>query len=261
MKLKIYQIDAFADKVFTGNPAAVCVLEKWLSDEIMQNIAAENNLSETAFTVKNDRNYEIRWFTPTAEVALCGHATLATAFVLFNFIETSAEVINFESKHSGVLRVSRREDSLTLNFPADIPQEVDEIPELTEALGRSPEKVLKGKTDYLLIFSKQHEIEQLTPDFNKLLKLDVRGIIVSAPGDSVDFISRFFGPAVGVNEDPVTGSAHTTLIPYWANRLGKTKMSAKQLSKRGGDLACEFLGERVNISGKAVLYMIAEIEF
>jgi PhzF family phenazine biosynthesis protein len=260
MKIKLYQIDAFADKIFSGNPAAVCVLEEWLSDEMMQNIAAENNLSETAFTVKNDDNYDIRWFTPVAEVALCGHATLATAFVLFNFIEKNLSEINFQSKHSGALRVIKNGDLLILNFPADIPKEVEHIPELTKALGLSPQIVLKGKTDYLLVYSNQEEIEKIEPDFNQLLKLDVRGIIISAPGDKVDFVSRFFGPAVGVNEDPVTGSAHTTLIPYWATRLDKVHLKAKQLSKRGGDLSCEFLGERVNISGKAVLYMTAEIE-
>ena len=260
MKIKLYQIDAFADKVFSGNPAAVCLLEEWLSDEMMQSIASENNLSETAFTVKNDDKYELRWFTPLAEVALCGHATLATAFVLFNFIEKDLTTINFQSKHSGILQVIKTDDLLTLNFPADTPQEVKQIPELTSALGLSPQKVLKGKTDYLLVYSNQEEIESVKPDFNQLLKLDVRGIIITAPGDKVDFVSRFFGPAVGVNEDPVTGSAHTTLIPYWATELGKTRLQARQLSKRGGNLACEFLGERVNISGKAVLYMTAEIE-
>jgi len=260
VKLKIYQIDAFADKVFTGNPAAVCVLKDWRSDEMMQNIATENNLSETAFTVKNRQNYDIRWFTPMAEVALCGHATLATAFVLFNFIETKTVAISFQSLHSGALHVSRKEDLLTLIFPTDTPIEVEQIPELTEAIGRTPERVLRGKTDYLLIYADQDEIEQIAPDFNKLLEFDARGIIVSAPGKNVDFVSRFFGPAVGVNEDPVTGSAHTMLIPYWADRLNKKQMSARQLSKRGGDLECEYLGDRVNISGKAVLYMIAEIE-
>ena len=260
MKIKLFQIDAFADKVFSGNPAAVCVLEQWLSDKMMQNIASENNLSETAFTVKKDNKYELRWFTPLAEVALCGHATLATAFVIFNIIEKDLTTINFQSKHSGLLQVTKNDDLLTLNFPADQPQEVEQMQELTSALGLSPQKVLKGKTDYLLVYSSQEEIESVKPDFNKLLKLDVRGIIITAPGDKVDFVSRFFGPAVGVNEDPVTGSAHTTLIPYWAIELGKTKLQARQLSKRGGNLECEFLGERVNISGKAVLYMTAEIE-
>ena len=260
MKIKIYQIDSFTNKVFAGNPAAVCVLESWLEDKLMQHIAAENNLSETAFTVKNGHNYDIRWFTPTAEVALCGHATLATAFVLFNFVEPNAEVINFESRHSGSLRVTKNADLFILNFPADSPNEVEPIPKLIEAIGKVPEKVLKGKTDYLLIYTNQHEIEEVEPDFSQLLKIDARGIIVSAPGNDVDFVSRFFGPVVGVNEDPVTGSAHTTLIPYWASRLGKKHMLAKQLSKRGGDLTCDFLGERVNISGKAVLYMIAEVQ-
>ena len=180
--------------------------------------------------------------------------------MLFNFIEKDLTTINFQSKHNGILQVIKTDDLLTLNFPADTPQEVKQIPELTSALGLSPQKVLKGKTDYLLVYSNQEEIESVKPDFNQLLKLDVRGIIITAPGDKVDFVSRFFGPAVGVNEDPVTGSAHTTLIPYWATELGKTRLQARQLSNRGGNLACEFLGERVNISGKAVLYMTAEIE-
>jgi PhzF family phenazine biosynthesis protein len=259
MKIKLFQVDAFADKAFTGNPAAVCVLDDWLPDEQMQSIAAENNLSETAFTVKNGSYYDIRWFTPVAEVDLCGHATLATAWVLFAYYETSTINLNFQSRKSGMLSVIKYNDLLTLDFPADIPCEVKPLTGLVEAVGKTPVRILQGKTDYVLIYKNQDDIDEINPDFNKMGKLPARGVIVSAPGNDVDFVSRFFGPAVGVNEDPVTGSAHTTLIPYWAGVLGKTKMAARQLSQRGGNLLCELKDDRVKISGGAVLFMEGEI--
>ncbi len=259
MKLKLYQVDAFTGQVFTGNPAAVCVLAEWLPDALMQQIAAENNLSETAFTVKSGDTYTIRWFTPVAEVDLCGHATLATAYVLFTQYLPAATAIEFYSPHSGNLTVTRGGDWLTLDFPADMPAAAPMDEQVAEALGQRPLNMLRGKTDYLLLYATQEEVVRITPDFNKLVKTDVRGVIVSAPGKDVDFVSRFFGPRVGVNEDPVTGSAHTTLIPYWAGRLGKTRLTARQLSARGGYLRGEFLGRRVKISGQAVLYLMGEI--
>lgn len=262
MKLTLYQIDAFAEKVFSGNPAAVCVLDSWLEDETMQKIAQENNLAETAFLVKNANRYEIRWFTPEIEVDLCGHATLASAYVLFGFFENTSSELEFFSPRSGILKVDKSDDGhLTLDFPADETTFVDEIDAITNSIGLKPLQTIKGKTDYLLIYNSQKEIEQISPNFHLLDQLDCRGVIVSSPGDEVDFVSRFFAPQCGIPEDPVTGSAHTTLIPYWSKILGKENMTAKQLSPRGGNLQCENHGERVKISGKAVLYMVGEIEF
>ncbi len=261
MKQKIYQIDAFTDHVFGGNPAAVCILDNWLNTELMQKIALENNLAETAFAVKVGDTFELRWFTPEVEVDLCGHATLATAYVLFSYYGVSENTIKFHSPRSGSLEVEKSSSGLlTLDFPADETIALRNIPEIDNAVGLTPVKTIKGKTDYLLIYNSQQEIEALNPNFHLLSQLDCRGVIVSAPGSEVDFVSRFFAPQSGIPEDPVTGSAHTTLTPYWASVLGKTKMTAKQLSQRGGDLSCEFLGERVKISGKAVPYLIGEIE-
>ncbi|MEX0315680.1 MAG: PhzF family phenazine biosynthesis protein [Allomuricauda sp.] len=261
MRQKIYQIDAFTDHVFGGNPAAVCVLDHWLDDGLMQKIAQENNLAETAFTVKSAEGYELRWFTPEVEVDLCGHATLATAYVLFNYYGVSENTIKFHSPRSGELVVDKSSDGLlTLDFPTDETAFIRNIPEIDNAIGLTPIKTIKGKTDYLLIYNSQAEVEAITPNFHLLDQLDCRGVIVSAPGEKVDFVSRFFAPQCGIPEDPVTGSAHTTLTPYWASVLNKNKMTAKQLSQRSGDLICEFLGTRVKISGKAVPYLIGEIE-
>ncbi len=261
MKLKIYQIDAFADKVFSGNPAAVCILDSWLDASLMQQIAAENNLAETAFVVKDNGQYHIRWFTPEIEVDLCGHATLASAFVLFRHYNTDSETIDFYSPRSGALIVDKgHDDFYVMDFPADVIEKVESIPELNEAFGTNPLQTFKGKTDYLLIYDSQKTIENITPNFFLLDKVDARGVIISAKGENVDFVSRFFAPQSGINEDPVTGSAHTTLTPYWSKILGKNKLSAKQLSQRGGNLVCEHLGNRVKISGKAVSYLEGEIE-
>lgn len=258
-KQKIYQVDAFADAPFKGNPAAVCVLDQWLPDSKMQDIAMENNLAETAFVVKDGSLYHIRWFTPEVEVALCGHATLATAYVLFEYYRADGPVLQFHSL-SGPLSVERSEDgSLILDFPADNPVLVDPLPALNEALGIAPEKTMKGKTDYLLIYKDQQLIENLKPNFFLMNRVDARGVIVSAKGDQVDFVSRFFAPQSGVSEDPVTGSAHTTLTPYWSGELKKIKLEAQQLSKRGGNLHCELHNDRVKIRGKAVPYLIGEI--
>ena len=260
MLQKIFQIDAFTDKLYSGNPAAVCILENWIDDTIMQKIAMENNLAETAFAVRDGSQYIIRWFTPELEVDLCGHATLATAFVLFENYNLSVSSIEFFSPRSGKLLVEKGENGLLiLDFPTDDIRSIEPIQNLNEAIGKNPVYTLKGKTDYLLIYDNQEVIEQLKPNFFLLNQLDARGVIVSAPGDDVDFVSRFFAPQCGVNEDPVTGSAHTSLIPYWSKVLGKSTLVAKQLSKRGGDIYCEFLDKRVKIAGRAVPYLKGEI--
>ncbi|GAB3537276.1 PhzF family phenazine biosynthesis protein [Pontibacter brevis] len=259
-KIKMYQVDAFTDKVFHGNPAAVCVLHEWLEDKTMQQIAAENNLAETAFVVPQGSDYALRWFTPTVEVDLCGHATLAAAYVLFHFYDHPSGTINFHSRRSGLLTVDREGEELTLDFPADVYQQVEAPQALASALGNAPAEAYKGKTDYLLLYQTQKEIENLKPDLRELASVEARGVIVTAPGDDVDFVSRFFAPQVGVDEDPVTGSAHTTLSPFWSQKLNKKVLRARQLSARQGDLKCEFMGNRVRITGKAVAYLSGEIE-
>lgn len=258
MKHKIYQIDAFATDVFKGNPAAVCPLENWLSDDIMQKIAMENNLSETAFFVKEGEEFRIRWFTPGTEVDLCGHATLASAYVIFNELGYKKNDIVFQS-NSGELKVSREGDFLVLNFPAQPGDKIDKLEGLAEALGKSPVQLIESD-DYLAVFESEKDILEMKPDFGLLKKVKCRGIIVTAPGSDCDFVSRFFAPQVGIDEDPVTGSAHCKLTPYWAKRLSKNTLTAKQLSKRGGQLHCELKGNRVLIKGKAVKYMEGEIQ-
>ncbi len=261
MKLKIYQVDAFTDKVFAGNPAAVCPLTEWLPEKTMQQIAAENNLAETAFIVHENDQFAIRWFTPTVEVDLCGHATLATAHVLFEHEGYSENIVRFHSHRSGPLTVKKESNLLTLNFPTDVLNEVTEFEHLTKGLNIAPVKALKGKTDYIFIYDKEEDIANMQPDFLEIGKVPARGFIITAPGNEVDFVSRFFGPQSGINEDPVTGSAHTSLIPYWSRRLGKNIMSAIQLSERKGWLHCKYLEDRVEISGKAQTYLIGEIFF
>jgi PhzF family phenazine biosynthesis protein len=259
MTQKIYQVDAFANEIFSGNPAAVCPLEQWLSDDILQKIAMENNLAETAFYVKQDDQYQLRWFTPTVEVDLCGHATLAAAFVLFNHENHIGDTIQFHSLRSGILTVSKKDDLLALNFPTDKLEPTELTPELTAGFTIVPRLAFKGKTDYMLVFENEEEIVKILPSYDDIAKVKARGIIVTAKGDHVDFVSRFFAPAAGVNEDPVTGSAHTTLIPYWAERLGKSDLTAIQLSKRKGYLHCKYLDDRVEISGQGKLYLTGEI--
>jgi PhzF family phenazine biosynthesis protein len=259
MKLKIFQADAFASGLFKGNPAAVVPLSEWLSDELMQQIAAENNLSETAFFIPEGNDFHIRWFTPKAEVILCGHATLASSHVLFNELNYQKETISFNSK-SGILTVRKIEDKLRLDFPADLSKPVEIVPLFTEALGASPIETFKGRTDYLLLFESEEMIRKMNPNFHLLKQTEDRGIIVTSKGTEVDFVSRFFAPGVGIDEDPVTGSAHTTLVPFWAARLGKKELTALQLSERGGELWCTLSGDRVLISGKAVTYLRGEIE-
>lgn len=259
MKLQIFQGDAFASSLFKGNPAAVVPLTEWLNDETMQQIAAENNLSETAFFIPEGDHFHIRWFTPKTEVKLCGHATLATAHILFNELDFCGEQIEFNSQ-SGILTVKKIGDKLQLDFPADFVHAVDAVPVFAEAFGVHPLATFKGRTDYLLLFDSEETIRKFQPDISLLLTTNARGIIVTAKGNEVDFVSRFFAPAVGVNEDPVTGSAHTNLIPFWSKRLNKTELTALQLSERGGELWCTLAGDRVLIAGKAVTYLRGEIE-
>ena len=257
MGLKLYQIDAFTDKVFSGNPAAVCPLNEWLPDSILQAIAAENNLSETAFYVPIENGFHIRWFTPVAEVDLCGHATLATAFVIHNLIGYDHETVRFSSR-SGDLFVRKNGDSLSMDFPSQPGSPCSTPQALVDGLGKIPVEVLASE-DYLTVFGSEEDILSIQPDFITLGKLDLRGVIITAQGKEVDFVSRFFCPKLGVNEDPVTGSAHCALTPYWAEKRGKTKLSARQLSKRTGSLECELKGDRIIITGKAVTYMEAKI--
>jgi PhzF family phenazine biosynthesis protein len=259
MKILLYQVDAFTDHLFGGNPAAVCPLEKWLPAPIMQYIAMENNLSETAFFVRENDQFAIRWFTPLAEVDLCGHATLASAHVIFNYTEKERQSISFMSR-SGKLNVSRNGDLITLNFPADIIHQAELPPKLLQSLNVNPVSTYAGKTDFMIILDSQRAVELVSPDFGLMKESGGRGVVVTAPGDDADFVSRFFAPQVGVDEDPVTGSAHTTLTPYWSEKLGKTDLTAKQLSKRVGHLWCKYLGDRVEISGNAVTYLKGEIE-
>jgi PhzF family phenazine biosynthesis protein len=258
MRLDIYQVDAFTNKVFGGNPAAICPFDEWLETDLMQKIALENNLSETAFFVKKDDVYEIRWFTPTYEIDLCGHATLASAFVIFEVLKLEESLIEFHSHKSGSLSVEKKGDILVLDFPSR-PVSACEAPNgLIEAIGKQPKEILKAR-DYFLVYENEQEILDINPNFSKLLEIDAHGFIVTAKGDSSDFVSRFFAPEVGVFEDPVTGSSHCNLIPYWAEKLGKTELFARQISARGGKLFCELKGDRVKIGGNAVLYLKGEI--
>lgn len=258
MRLPIYQVDAFTSNLFSGNPAAVVPLDHWLPDPVLQAIAMENNLSETAFFVGSGGEYSLRWFTPSMEVDLCGHATLATAFTLFGPLGYSGDTVRFDTK-SGGLAVTRHGEMLRMNFPAR-PATEGEIPEgLGEALGAEPDKVLWAKRP-LCVFPDEKIIRELKPNMERLAGIAPGAAIVTAPGSGdVDFVSRFFAPGMGIPEDPVTGSAHCILVPYWADRLGKTDLLAHQVSARGGEIACSALGERVALSGRAVLYMEGSI--
>lgn len=258
MILPIYQVDAFTGKIFSGNPAAVVPLKEWLDDTILQNIAMENNLSETAFFVKEGDKYHIRWMTPQSEVPLCGHATLASSFVLFNFIEKDRDKIIFTSK-SGELIVERNGELLTLDFPANKPHETNHPSELNECFNKTPVEVLENGFFLLIVFDDEDFIKNYSPNFNLIRKLHKHAVIITAKSKTVDFVSRVFVPNEGVDEDPVTGSAHTVLTPYWSEKLNKKKLTAHQVSKRGGELFCENLGNRVKISGRAVLYMTGSI--
>ena len=260
ISLKIYHVNAFSSGAFTGNPAAVIPLDFWLSDNIMQKLAAQNNLSETAFIVKTTEGYHIRWFTPTTEVNLCGHATLASAFVIFDILNYQGDSLVFDSK-SGSLFVSKNNGNIYLNFPAVLLEEVQELEGIEVAMGELPSKIYKADDDYLLLFENEEIVANLSPNFSLLSKIDARGIIVTSKSTKYDFVNRFFGPKVGVNEDPVTGSAFTKLIPYWANIFQKNSLCACQVSERGGEVDCQLLDERVIIGGKANLYLQGDITF
>jgi predicted PhzF superfamily epimerase YddE/YHI9 len=260
MRLPMYQIDAFTDCLFGGNPAAVCPLESWLPDATMQAIAAENNLAETAFFAPERGDYALRWFTPTVEVDLCGHATLASGHVVFNFIEPKRDSVSFHTVKAGTLTVGRRGDLLVMDFPARPPQRCEPPAGLLTALGGAPREVLRAR-DHLVVYDSAAEVIALRPDLVALGDVDCWAAIVTAPGQNgVDFVSRFFAPAQGVPEDPVTGSAHCTLVPYWAQRLRKAAFEAQQVSRRGGALHCTLDGDRVGIGGKAVTYLEGQIE-
>lgn len=259
MHLPIYQVDAFAEKLFGGNPAAICPLTEWLPDATMQAIAAENNLAETAFFVREGADYALRWFTPAVEVDLCGHATLASAHVVFSFLEPGRERVNFRTLKAGTLTVARRGDMLMMDFPARPATAVDPPPGLLAALGGSPREVLKAR-DHMVVYGSAAEVAALKPDFAALGRLDCWAAIATAPGeDGTDFVSRFFAPRQGIDEDPATGSSHCTLVPYWAARLGKRQLKARQLSRRVGTLTCALNGDRVAIGGRAVLYLEGKI--
>jgi len=259
MNIPYFQIDAFSDKCFGGNPAGVCLLDHWPAEETMQAIGAENNLSETAFLVPTGPGqYDLRWFTPEVEVDLCGHTTLASAFVIFRYVDRTLEAVTFDTK-SGPLRVNKDGDRLTMGFPARPPSPCPLPEELVAGLGATPLEVHRAR-DYLALFESEEQIRQLRPDFSRLAQLDTTGIIVTAKSETADFVSRFFAPAVGIPEDPVTGSAHCTLIPFWSERLGKSDLHAFQVSRRGGELFCRDAGDRVIISGLAVTYLRGTIE-
>jgi PhzF family phenazine biosynthesis protein len=255
--MKIYQVDAFTEKLFGGNPAAVCQLDEWLPDEQMQQIAMENNLSETAFFVEEKGSYLIRWFTPEMEIDLCGHATLASAHVIFEHLNYHDDIIRFEYG-GGSLYVEKKKDVLSMDFPSMAFQKAEVTDLLSTGLGKEPTEVYKAR-DLMAVFDSEHDIASLKPDFYQLCRIEALGVIATAVGDDVDFVSRFFAPKSGINEDPVTGSAHCMLIPFWAERLGKKRLEALQLSQRRGELFCEYKGDRVSIAGKALTYMIGEI--
>lgn len=259
MDLKIYQVDAFAEKTFQGNPAAVCPLDEWLPSSIMQLIALENNLSETAFFVQEGQDYRIRWFTPASEVDLCGHATLASAHVLYQHLGLTDTTIRFQSR-SGLLEVQQANGAYTLDFPTDqLKQEDNTNSLIEEVLGCHPLEVWRGKDDLMIVLASEQAVKNLSPDFTKMKAIPTRGVIATATGAEADFVSRCFFPNVGINEDPVTGSAHTTMIPYWSRQLQKTELTARQISARGGNLLCQMLGERVKISGTCVTYLEGNI--
>lgn len=259
MKLTVYHVDAFAEKIFQGNPAAVIPLEEWPEDELMQKIAMENNLSETAFFVKTDEGYHLRWFTPEYEIDLCGHATLASAYVIKNFLEPHLAKINFSTQKAGVLKASAADGFYTLDFPSRMPQTCTVPDKLLSSVGVSTVVEVLRSRDYFIVLPDEEAVKNIEPDYTLMKELDTVGVIVTAKGQSADAVSRCFYPGAGIPEDPVTGSAHCNIVPYWSDKLGKTKLFCKQLSPRGGDLQCELNSDRVLMSGKCVLYLVGEI--
>lgn len=262
MQITLYQIDAFTSRVFGGNPAAVCPLDRWLDDGRMQAIATENNLSETVFFIPKGKDFEIRWFTPVAEIDLAGHPTLATAYVILEILEPRRETVCFHTRKAGVLAVARDGDKLAMDFPSRPAAPKPGLGDVAAALHAKPIEVLASERDGFAVFGREEEVRALKPDFAAVVALDCMGLIATAPGDAgsgADFVSRYFAPKHNINEDPVTGSAHCTLIPYWARKLGKRRLLARQISKRVGELWCEDRGERVQISGQCARFMEATI--
>lgn len=258
MKIPYYQVDAFTERTFGGNPAGVCPLESWLPDDVLQRVAAENNLAETAFFTRQPDCFHLRWFTPIVEMDLCGHATLASAFVLFSELGHSERSVRFQTR-SGLLAAERNGEIIELDFPSCAPERCAPPQELARALGREPREVLRSR-DFLAVYDSQAEVAALNPDMALLARLNCLGVIVTAPGKDADFVSRFFAPRAGIPEDPATGSSHSTLIPFWAERLGKTELFARQISPRGGEIYCRLLGDRVGIGGRAVIYCRGQLE-
>jgi PhzF family phenazine biosynthesis protein len=257
MDIKFYHIDTFTDRIFSGNPAGVCFLNAWVEDTILQSIAAENNLPETAFLVQSGDHYELRWFTPRVEIDLCGHGTLASAFAVFEYVNPDARRVDFHTK-SGRLSVERQGELLIMDFPSRKPVPCQPPDKIEEILGIPPSRTLRAR-DLLVVYEEEEQVRRLKPDMARVAALDCFAVIVTAPGENSDFVSRFFAPGAGIPEDPVTGSAHCTLIPYWSERLGKKELYALQLSERGGELFCADRGERVAIGGRAVTYMSGTI--
>jgi PhzF family phenazine biosynthesis protein len=259
MNLTVYHVDAFAEKIFQGNPAAVIPLEEWPEDELMQKIAMENNLSETAFFVKTEEGYHLRWFTPEYEIDLCGHATLASAYVIKNFLEPHLAEINFSTQKAGVLKAFAADGVYTLDFPSRKPQPCTVPDKLLLSVGVSTVVEVLRSRDYFIVLPDEEAVKNIEPDYTLMKELDTIGVVVTAKGQSADVVSRCFYPGAGIPEDPVTGSAHCNIVPYWSEKLGKVKLFCKQLSPRGGDLQCELKGDRVLMSGKCVLYLVGEI--
>lgn len=259
MKLPIYQVDAFAKKVFAGNPAAVIPLNDWLDDDLMQKIAMENNLAETAYLVRTDAGYHLRWFTPEYEIDLCGHATLASAYVIKNFLEPHLAEIHFSTQKAGILKASVKEGTYTLDFPSRMPQPCKTPEKLFLSLGITAAVEVLRSRDYVVVLPNEEAVQNVEPEYALMKDLDTVGVIVTAKGHEADVVSRCFYPGAGIPEDPVTGSAHCNVVPYWSEKLGKTKLFCRQLSPRGGDLHCELQGDRVLMSGKCVLFMQGEI--
>jgi PhzF family phenazine biosynthesis protein len=259
MKIPLFYVDAFTNEVFKGNPAGVCLLENWLPDEVLQSIASEHNLSETAFVVKNNDFFQIKWFTPKTQVDLCGHATLAAAHVLFKIYNFGSKPIQFLSKSGNLTVYQATDGKITLDFPVLPIKSIEKKTEISECLGKEPLE-LYTSSDFLAVFKTEKEIQNMKPDFEKLKRLDFRGIIITAPGHDCDYVLRFFAPQVGINEDPVTGSAQCILTPFWSNRIKKQKMLSRQLSERTGKIWTELTGNRVLISGYAIIYMQGTIQ-
>lgn len=259
MVLTIYQVDAFAENVFQGNPAAIIPLEDWLDDKLMQQIALENNLSETAYIVKTDAGYHIRWFTPEFEIDLCGHATLASAYIIKNFLEPHIAEINFTTQKAGALKAIAKDGMYTLDFPARMPEACEVPDKLLASLGRPNVVEVLRSRDYFVVLPNEEAVKNMEPDFSLMKELDAVGVIITAKGHEADVVSRCFYPGAGIPEDPVTGSAHCNIVPYWSDKLGKTKLFCQQLSARHGNLQCELAGDRVLMSGKCVLFMQGEI--